>query len=112
MSTASSASSTVTGTAPEFHDIDAALTHLRLCGVFDAISGLIVGRPVNVGERYWSSTEELADVVLRTCAGTLFPLVMDADIGHTECRLTLPVGADATLSPDGPALSMAGAAVR
>jgi muramoyltetrapeptide carboxypeptidase len=95
----------------EFHDIDAALTHMRLCGVLDRISGLIMGRPVNVSERYWTSAEDLADVVRRVCAGTDFPIVMDADIGHTESRLTLPVGARAVLSPDRSALSIDGPVV-
>lgn len=90
----------------EYHDVDAALTHFRLAGVLDEIAGLVVGRPVNVEERWRRSDETLDDVVLRCCEGLGFPIVAGVDVGHAPEKLTLPVGAVATLDPERAALAL------
>lgn len=84
----------------EFHDIDASLTHLRLAGVFDKIAGLVVGACVDVRERYWESTESLADVIARACRGYDFPVLSGVDLGHTRDKATLPLGSRARLSTE------------
>jgi muramoyltetrapeptide carboxypeptidase len=90
----------------ELHDVDAALTHFRLAGVLDRIAALVVGRCVNVAERWRPSVETVHDVVLRCCEGTDFPILADVDLGHTDERLTLPIGALATVYPAESAISV------
>lgn len=85
--------------AVEFHDIDAALTHFRLAGILDKIGALVVGRCVEVEERSFPSSETLNDVLLRLCDGFQFPIVTNVDLGHTDEKVTLPIGADVTLVP-------------
>lgn len=83
----------------ELHDVDVSLTHLALAGVFDRIAALVVGRPVSVQESWRQSDEEMSDVVLRRCGEYGFPILYDVDLGHTEEKVTLPVGVMATVDP-------------
>lgn len=39
-------------------------------------------------------------VILRALAGRKIPVLVDVDFGHTEPRLTLPVGGRATMDTD------------
>ncbi len=91
----------------EHHDFDAALTHFRLAGVLDQISGLIVGRPLQVTERSFPSKESLEEVVMRVCKGYRFPIVFGVDLGHTPEKITIPIGIPARLeTADGARLSL------
>lgn len=85
----------------EYHDIDAVLTHFRLAGVLDRIAGLIVGRPVEVGERSYPCKEELETVILRICSGYSFPILFGVDLGHTPEKITLPIGTLARVETQG-----------
>lgn len=96
----------------EFHDIDASLAHLKLAGVFDRIAGLVIGTCVNVGEQYWESSEELADVVARACDGYQFPILSGVDLGHTRDKVTIPLGVEARLSTGAMSLSVIAPGVR
>ncbi len=87
----------------ELYRTDAMLAHLRLAGVFDAIKGLIVGRPVECDP---VEAETLDDIVLRNCAGYDFPIVADVPIGHTDDKLTLPIGCRALLDTREPCLAL------
>ena len=73
-------------------ELDAALTHFRLAGVFGRISGLIFGRPPVELEPSRSFAESTEDVLLRLCDGYGFPILYGVDIGDTPETLTLPVG--------------------
>ncbi|MFC6356267.1 S66 peptidase family protein [Luethyella okanaganae] len=95
----------------EFHDVDASLTHLRLAGVLDQISGLVVGTCVDVRERYWTSSEDLSDVIARACDGSDFPILSGIDLGHTRDKVTVPLGVMARLSPDEGSLEIISAGV-
>lgn len=71
-------------------DIDAALTHLRLAGVFDRIAALVVGVPVDTtrGEAPDATWDEL---IVR-CAGGSFPVLAGVEFGHTPHKIPLPIG--------------------
>jgi len=69
--------------------MDAMLAHLRLAGVLDSIAGLIVGQYVSCDA---VEAETLEEIVLRNCAGTSFPIVMNVPIGHTDDKITVPIG--------------------
>jgi len=73
-----------------FDDMDRALTHLRLAGVFDDIAALVVGSPAD-----WepegapdASTDEL---VLRCVKGS-FPVITGVPFGHQQTKIQFPIG--------------------
>ncbi len=70
---------------------DALLAHLHLSGVFEKICCLLVGKPVQM-EGYEQDGVTLEEIILRNCAGYDFPIVSDLLIGHTDDKLTLPIG--------------------
>jgi muramoyltetrapeptide carboxypeptidase len=70
--------------------IDSALTHLRLAGVFDEIGALLVGAPRdcvqgNAADKTWD------DLILRA-SGVSCPVVTDAELGHTARKFGLGIG--------------------
>jgi muramoyltetrapeptide carboxypeptidase len=77
----------------ELHKFDDGLMHFRLAGVLDRIRALLIGLPVDVEERSYETTERMQDVVLRICDGYDFPILYGMDIGHTDDKVTLPIGA-------------------
>lgn len=80
--------------------VDVALTHLRLAGVFDRIAGLLVAVPVD-SAREDAPDETYEDLVLR-CIGGRFPVVTGASFGHTETKFPLPLGLPAQIDLRGP----------
>lgn len=71
---------------------------LRLGGVLAEINGLVLGT--------WSGCFDgdlapLADIVKAACAGTAYPIVRVAGIGHHTANATLPLGCRAGLGPEG-----------
>lgn len=70
--------------------IDRYLHHFRHLGVFDKIKGLVIGRfhpKVNLSE-----SKSLAPIVLQATEGYNFPIVINADFGHTDPMMTIPNG--------------------
>jgi muramoyltetrapeptide carboxypeptidase len=82
------------------YQVDRMLVHLRNAGVFDKISGLVLGRlvecwpKVNRGQHL-----ELAEVLLSLTADNPIPIYSGVPYGHHPERLTLPVGVRAEISP-------------
>ncbi|NPC91943.1 LD-carboxypeptidase [Bacillus sp. WMMC1349] len=75
--------------------IDRYLTHMRHLGVFEKISGLVLGRfhlKVNL-----STPKTLFSIINQATEGYDFPIVIDVDFGHTDPMLTLPNGVTATV---------------
>ncbi len=87
----------------ELQRTDAMLAHLRLAGVFDAIVGLIIGEPL---EQDQGQAETLDEVVLRSCAGYDFPIVANVPIGHTDDKITVPIGCRVRLDSVGRSLQL------
>lgn len=69
--------------------IDAHLTDLELSGVFQKISGMIVGRPKGYTD---AQTEELKTVIASYADRYSWPVLFGIDIGHTDPIMTLPLG--------------------
>jgi muramoyltetrapeptide carboxypeptidase LdcA involved in peptidoglycan recycling len=80
--------------APSPATVDAYLTDLELLGVFDDVSGLVMGRPAFYKEE---DVSVLWDVVTQRTAAAALPALANLDIGHTDPLLTLPMGARAEL---------------
>lgn len=78
-------------------NIDGYLACLRLNGIFDKIRGLIVGR----GFGY--SKEEinlLKKIILFNTRGYEFPILYGADIGHTDPKISIPLGVKVTIDSE------------
>jgi muramoyltetrapeptide carboxypeptidase len=91
--------------------IDRHLFHLRHAGVFDRITGLVLGRfRPEVG---FSSECPLDAIVLRATRGYEFPIAADFDFGHTDPMFPLPLGVPARLTATrSPRLELLSPAVR
>ena len=92
----------------EVYRIDRMLTQMALAGKFDQAAGVIFGRCSECEAKGGFSLEE----VLRDRFGALkIPVISGLSFGHIEQKLTLPVGALATLDGDAGTLTLDEAAV-
>ncbi len=83
----------------ELSRINRFFLQLKLAGVFNKISGLIVGNFSDLtDEGRLKFDRSVQDMVKHHTQGTSFPIVMDAPFGHEDALITLPVGARAELS--------------
>jgi muramoyltetrapeptide carboxypeptidase len=87
----------------ELSKIDAMMAHFRLAGVFGSIRGLIVWSPA---ESYEAEAETLEDIVLRNCEGYDFPIVTNVPVGHTDDKITVPIGCRVRLDTDKPSFEL------
>jgi len=80
--------------APSPETVDAYLTDLERLGVFEDITGLLMGRPA-----YYKPEDVgvLWEVVQRRTESGGIPVMANLDIGHTDPLLTIPMGAAAYL---------------
>ena len=80
---------------PEPEKYRQALEYLKGRGVFDAVSGVLAGKPMN--ETYAGEYRQL----LREVAGRPgLPIVFNLNIGHATPRCILPFGVDATVDAE------------
>jgi muramoyltetrapeptide carboxypeptidase len=86
-------------------DIDAMLTYLDYTGVLGNIAGLIVGQLADCPPE--NSVETIEQIVMRNCANYDFPILSNVLIGHTDDKLTLPIGAEVILDSDQKTLTLA-----
>jgi muramoyltetrapeptide carboxypeptidase len=83
------------------YHIDRMLTHLKNAGVFNQISGLIMGRMTNCWPRARRNDYlTLAEILLQLTASRPIPIYLDLPYGHHPERLTLPVGVHVRISPN------------
>ncbi len=86
-------------------DIDFHLTHLRLSGVFDKISGMVIGRLTECNFPYWLRRVEgwkgrgpaIEKIVLEICKDFDFPIIMNLPFVHVHPQITIPIGVKATI---------------
>lgn len=77
------------------HEVEASLADLDNLGVFDSISGLIIGRPYHYTKE---EIEGLKTIILRYLKNKRCPTLYNANIGHTDPINTLRYGAIAELN--------------
>ncbi len=87
----------------QFPRTDRMLTHFRLAGIFDSIKGLIIGQPVECEP---VDVETLENILLRICADYDFPIITNVRIGHTDDKITVPIGCRVRLDPIEPCLAL------
>jgi muramoyltetrapeptide carboxypeptidase LdcA involved in peptidoglycan recycling len=73
------------------------LANLKNLGVFDEISGLVVGRPFGHDAEMRT---QLADAIKGFCEDGDFPILMDVDFGHSAPNLTLPLNTRVVLDSE------------
>ena len=69
------------------------LTHLKLAKVYDKISGMIIGRPINIdfnGKRY--SDFKICKMIYELLKDHNFPIIYGVDFGHVNDNIVLPIG--------------------
>lgn len=81
--------------------LDMMLTHFRDVGVFDRITGMVVGKLVACEP---SDNVTYDDMLLDVLRGYDFPILAEVPFGHTTEKLTLPIGAQLHIAPDDTAL--------
>lgn len=67
---------------------DIMINQLRLSGIFDKISALIIGKSVEILPNKQESFEEM---ILRNTEEFEFPIISDVLLGHTEDKITIPI---------------------
>ena len=78
--------------------IERAISHLEICGVFSRISGLVLGKcedynPRGTGMTFWEATMEILGKYS-------FPILAEFDCSHTRPMHTLPLGSSVKLDTE------------
>lgn len=76
--------------------LDMMLTHFRDAGVFEHISGMVVGKLVSCEPSDGVTYDEM---LLDLLSGSNFPILTEVPFGHTAEKITLPIGARLTATP-------------
>ncbi len=84
----------------EMHQVLAVLEHFKAAGVFERISGLIVGIPLEVTETEFPYGGDFNSLVMNTVQDYDFPVLANVHLGHTDRKLTMPIGAKCQLDYD------------
>lgn len=71
--------------------LDLMITHFKDAGVFNKIKGMIIGKLVECEP----SDERIFEMVLERTSEYDFPIIANVPFGHTQDKLTLPIGATA-----------------
>ena len=89
--------------------VDESLAQCQQMGLFDQISGLVIGK---VNELSEAEEQLFESLILEYTAGSQFPILTSVDFGHTAPQLTLPIGIQASLDSQQDRFSIDEAAVR
>lgn len=76
-------------------EFDSYIIGLKLRGIFNSISGLIIG---SFGEE--GDLETIKKMLITNLKEYNFPIIADVDLGHTDPMITLPIGASGNLDVD------------
>ncbi len=71
------------------------LAALKKTGIFDVISGVICGKPMD--EKYY---EEYNKIIIEVVDNPEIPIVMNINVGHATPRCIIPFGVEATVDAD------------
>jgi muramoyltetrapeptide carboxypeptidase len=91
--------------------VQALMVSLRLKGVLDQISGMVLGYCLGSDQPGGRNERDVADILRETTTGYDFPILQIGEIGHQVENLILPLGATVHLDTRGPGFSLIGPAV-
>lgn len=80
---------------PSPEKYEKALLYLKNAGVFDVISGVLVGKPMD--ETYYS---EYKDVLIKTIGNSKLPILYNINIGHATPHCIMPFGVNANVDAE------------
>ncbi len=78
--------------------VERSFAHLKLCGVFERIGGLILGKHELFNDQ--GSGKRPLDILLEVVGEPDFPILAEFDCAHTHPMLTLPLGIEVALDLD------------
>ena len=84
---------------------DMILSHLKLAGIFDKIKALIIGEPVEFSSSNYS-LEDLESLILQRTAMHNLPIMSGLQVGHTEDKITIPLGLEHEINLSNSKLSL------
>ena len=88
--------------------IDRHFHHLKFQGVFDQISGLVLGKFEDCFPDDEDPVKSLKEILDSALDGYDFPVLMNLAYGHINRRVTLPFGAKSKINTDPPQLELIG----
>ena len=78
--------------------VERSFAHLKLCGVFERIGALILGKHELFNDQ--GSGKRPLDILLEVVGEPNFPILAEFDCAHTHPMLTLPLGIEVALDLD------------
>ena len=90
----------------QYYHIDRMLYALKLHGVFDQISGLVVGGMTDMKDTEVSFGKDVYDLVLEHLEGKQIPICFDFPCGHINDNRAMIVGADVFYQVSGPIVEL------
>ncbi|OCA59281.1 peptidase S66 [Aeromonas piscicola] len=84
--------------------VERSFAHLNLCGIFDRIGALILGKHERFNDQ--GSGKRPLDILLEVVGEPNFPILAEFDCAHTHPMLTLPLGIEAELDLDAQTLTL------
>lgn len=84
--------------------VERAFAHLKLCGVFDRIGALVLGKHELFDSQ--GSGQRPLDILLEVVGEPTFPILAEFDCAHTHPMLTLPLGIETELDLDAQRLTL------
>ncbi|MFM4847761.1 S66 peptidase family protein [Aeromonas rivipollensis] len=84
--------------------VERAFAHLKLCGVFERIGALILGKHERFDDE--GSGKRPLDILLEVVGEPGFPILAEFDCAHTHPMLTVPLGIEAELDLDRQTLTL------
>ncbi len=84
--------------------VERSFAHLKLCGVFDRIGALVLGKHELFDSQ--GSGRRPLDILLEVVGEPTFPILAEYDCAHTHPMLTLPLGIEAMLDLDAQRLTL------
>ncbi|KFN17893.1 S66 family peptidase [Aeromonas bestiarum] len=84
--------------------VERSFAHLKLCGVFERIGGLILGKHELFNQQ--GSGKRPLDILLEVVGEPTFLILAEFDCAHTHPMLTLPLGIEAELDLDAQTLTL------
>ena len=82
------------------------ITCLKLCGVFDLIGGLIIGKHRDFYEA--GTNKKTYEILMEVLGKPQFPIIAETDFSHCAPMLTIPIGITAELDADSQTLKLLG----
>ena len=93
--------------------VERVLTHLKYSGLFEVISGMVIGKLVDMKNTATGGMHEptLKEVILSVLTDYKFPILAEVDFGHKMAQIPMPVGIDAEIDTRTQTLKLLEAAV-